>query len=129
MRNYAPIIGLLLLLGLFAGTWLLLQPSEPQPTGAGNIDDSVATLDNSGHVPSSVYSEEGNTTDRSDPLSPTRSDDPPVDPTGEVAGPDKPPGEIIGRATNPAPNPTTKHPAASMPIALPFISVSLDLAR
>ncbi|WP_176728000.1 hypothetical protein [Rhizobium sp. YK2] len=30
----------------------------------------------------------------------------------------------MGRATNPAPNPTTKHPAATMPIALPFIPVS-----
>ena len=39
-------------------------------------------------------------------------------------------GAITGRSTKPAPKPTTRHPPATMPITLPFITVSLrGLAR
>ncbi|OJU51203.1 MAG: hypothetical protein BGO03_17680 [Mesorhizobium sp. 61-13] len=44
--------------------------------------------------------------------------------TPATAAADDPPGEIMGRAMNPAPNPTTRHPAATVPIALAFMSVS-----
>ena len=43
---------------------------------------------------------------------------------------DAPPGVITGRSAKPAPKPTTRHPPATMPITLPFITVSLrGLAR
>lgn len=93
MRNYALIIGIFLLLSAFAAAWFLLQPNENQPTGTGNFEENLATLDNSNNTPTSLSNEEGDTDKPNDPLSPTRTDDQPVDP--EDAGPGQPTGEII----------------------------------